>query len=60
MWKLTIVTNFDENDIFDILSADEKTNIEINQGEIVRIYTPVGFAIKIPFTYVLPIPGVIF
>jgi hypothetical protein len=25
MWKLTIVTNFDENDIFDILSADEKT-----------------------------------
>jgi hypothetical protein len=25
MWKLTIVTNFDENEIFDILSADEKT-----------------------------------
>jgi hypothetical protein len=25
MWKLTIITNFDENDIFDILSADEKT-----------------------------------
>ena len=28
--------------------------------EIVRIYTPVSFAIKIPFTYVSPIPGVIF
>ncbi len=26
MWKSTIVTNFDENDIFDILSADEKSN----------------------------------
>ncbi len=25
MWKLTIVLSFDENDIFDILSADEKT-----------------------------------
>jgi hypothetical protein len=25
MWKLTIITNFDENDIFDILSADDKT-----------------------------------
>jgi hypothetical protein len=28
MWKLTIVTNFDENDIFDILSADEKTKCQ--------------------------------
>ncbi len=25
MWKLTIVTHFDENDMFDILRADEKT-----------------------------------
>jgi hypothetical protein len=31
MWKLTIVTNFDENDILDILGADEKPNVEVNQ-----------------------------
>jgi hypothetical protein len=31
MWKLTIVTNFYENDIFDILRADEKPNVEKNQ-----------------------------
>jgi hypothetical protein len=31
MWKLTIVTNFDENDIFDTLSADEKPNVKKNQ-----------------------------
>jgi hypothetical protein len=28
MWKLIIVTNFNENDIFDILSADEKTKCQ--------------------------------
>jgi hypothetical protein len=30
MWILTIVTNFDENDIFDILSAGEKPNVKKN------------------------------
>ena len=28
MWKLMIIRNYDENDIFDILSADDKTKCQ--------------------------------
>jgi hypothetical protein len=40
MWKLMIVTNFDENDIFDILSADEKTKCREKSIWIVRKFVP--------------------
>ncbi len=37
MWKLTIITNFNENDIFDILSADEKTKCQEKLILMVRV-----------------------
>ncbi len=40
MWKLTIVTNFDENDVFDILSADEKTKCRDKLISMVRKIVP--------------------
>jgi hypothetical protein len=40
MWKLTIATNFDENDIFDILSADEKTKCRDKSFLMVRKIVP--------------------
>ncbi len=40
MWKLTIVTNIDENDIFDILSADEKTKCQDTSILMVRKIVP--------------------
>jgi hypothetical protein len=40
MWKLTIVTNFDENDIFDILSADEETHCQEKLILMVRKIVP--------------------
>jgi hypothetical protein len=39
-WKLTIVTNFYENDIFDILSADEKTKCQDKSILMVRKIVP--------------------
>ncbi len=44
MWKLTIVTNFDENDMkmifLDILSADEKTKCREKSIWMVRKIVP--------------------
>ena len=40
IWKLTIITSFDENDIFDILSADEKTQGQVDLLLMVRIIVP--------------------
>jgi hypothetical protein len=40
MWKLTIVTNFDENDIFDILSADKKNKCRDKSIFVLRKIVP--------------------
>jgi hypothetical protein len=37
---LTIITNFDENDIFDILGADDKTKYQDELLLMVRKYVP--------------------
>jgi hypothetical protein len=40
MWKLMIIRNYDENDIFDILSADDKTKCQVESLLMVRKIVP--------------------
>jgi hypothetical protein len=39
-WKLTIITNYDENDIFDILGADDKTKCQVEMLLMVKKIVP--------------------
>jgi hypothetical protein len=57
MWKLMIVTNFNENDIFDILSADEKTKCQEKTILMVRKNVPPVLCYPSLLLMIIPICG---